>query len=348
MLEWSLNSYLSDVVGLTCDESQPFTSLDTQGVSNYAFRFKSKRGKEFIIRLKGTSSEDELQSVLASYWKEQWVAQQLHEQVPVPEIPEAGIGILPEFSNGKRYAFVIQQLLPFQNAYGEQCERKRKHLLHQLGQIASVVNSTPVSGFGSEFLSSDACFSYTNYRAYAESKMLELRFEELLPYASLNTQQFKQYMKFIEPLFSIAEEPTLYHADFANNWGNILTDERGNVQAVIDWEMCGGGPAGIIELGSMLYVYIRDGVKPELLEKEFGIFLHGYGISPSEYKESYEEHVHQFIAFQALLKLHRYMDMEKAGHLEGAPWRIAFRDRVRRLVTRIGVIGRAYLEDCPY
>lgn len=342
MLEWSLNSYLANAAGITPDGSGPFISLKTQGVSNFALQFSSKKGNKYLIRLKSAPDTGQIDRILSAYHKEKWVMSLLEGLVPVPRIPDGGIGTLPPLSGGRQFAFIMQELMPYQNGYDEQCPKKRKHLLYQIGHVARVINSTSVSGFGSTYSKGDSRFRFSSFSDWTASIMAELALDEVLTWADISTQELKKILRFIEPVLATDEAPSLFHGDFANNWGNILVDNRGNLKAVIDWELCGGGPATIIELATMLYVYIRNGTATELFEKEFGIFLNGYGVSQEEYADEYADSVHRYIGFIALQKINNYMQMDRQGKLT-APWQRAFADRAVEALRLIGQRSRAYL-----
>ena len=105
------------------------------GLTNKVFGVKAG-SEELVVRL--GLEKDKINSFL----KEQWaVTKARKKKVPVPEILEVGISIIP-------LPYMISRKVLGANAYGHSAQTE---ILHALGKLASIIHSIPTNGYGHTF-----------------------------------------------------------------------------------------------------------------------------------------------------------------------------------------------------
>ena len=105
------------------------------GLTNKVFAVKVGP-EELVIRL-GTDKDK-----INAFLKEQWAVTKAREKkLPVPEILEVGISIIP-------MPYMISRKVLGENATGH---ANQSEILHELGRLAATIHTIPTSGYGQTF-----------------------------------------------------------------------------------------------------------------------------------------------------------------------------------------------------
>jgi aminoglycoside phosphotransferase (APT) family kinase protein len=231
------------------------------GLTNFVFSFNAKEG-DFIIRISPDPQRINL------FIKEQWASAAAKKAgVPTAEILEVGSEMIG-------FPYMVTRSIEGSDATHHP---KRLEILREMGRIGAIINSIPTKGFGQTFnwsdnkLSVNSDFKTWLYEEYdAEGKLELLRRHKLL------TQERSKRLK---KIFSAAAKskgrPVLNHSDLRLK--NVIADEEGKIQAVIDWEGCTSNIAPAWELSLSLH---------DLGVDEMQSFLEGYGIRAKKLEEA--------------------------------------------------------------
>ena len=231
------------------------------GLTNFVFSFSAKEG-DFIIRISPDPHR------INSFNKEQWASAAAKKAgVPIAEILEVGAEMIG-------LPYMVTRSIAGSDATHHP---KRLEILREMGRIGATINTIRTRGFGQTFdwsdnkLSVKSSFKSWLYEEYdAEGKLELLRKHKLLT-PKRNTR--------LKKIFSEAAKskgrPVLNHSDLRLK--NVIADEEGKIQAVIDWEGCTSNTAPAWELSLALH---------DLGVDEMQSFLEGYGIKTKKLEEA--------------------------------------------------------------
>jgi aminoglycoside phosphotransferase (APT) family kinase protein len=223
------------------------------GLSNFVFEANHSEGN-FIIRVSPDKGR------LNAFVKEHWCERAARKAgIPTAEILETGVSVIP-------FPYMIARSI---EGIGGTEHPEREKIIFELGRIAAKINSIRTRGFGETFDWSNNELSHN--RTFADYLENEYRYEgrlETLERSRLCPPETIRSIKRIAPEFrKIKTRPALSHGDLRLK--NVIADESGKIQAIIDWEKATSNIAPHWELSIALH--------------DFGIdrqqqFLKGYGI----------------------------------------------------------------------
>lgn len=233
----------------------------SSGLTNFVFSFADGDG-DYIIRISPDAAK------VNFFNKEQWaVAKARAAGVPAPEILEVGFDLIG-------FPFMVSR-----TADGEEATHhpQRFDILRRMGRIAAKINSIKTKGFGQTFDWSDNQLSFN--RTFKEYLYKEYSFEQKLDVLLKNKVLTPQRVKQVEKIFTAAARkhvrPVLNHSDIRLK--NVIADDQGRINAIIDWEGCTSNFAPAWELSLALHDLGVDGVQH---------FLEGYGIKEKQFRDS--------------------------------------------------------------
>lgn len=318
------------------------TAVRHQGWTNFTMSVRGGEGDQsYILRLRARTNPHEVSSrSVPQFEKERYVLERLQGVSLVPQIPAEGSGSLViDISKNDRseFGYILQSELPHVAADRDIGREDRAQCFRQLGEALRVVHSVTVEGFGTEFDEARGAFALERWGDVIARRIIEIEKSGV----DANLKRF--VVARLRRLESVDAHPTLYHQDLLSNWGNFLVDENRLVRGIIDWEFCGSGLAFHQEIASFIYAQTRDGVEPELINRDLHSFFEGYGITMPEYQQHYEHEVETFVLLYAVTALEKFVTLRKNGGLEREPWRATFAERARHLCERgmTGVAARA-------
>jgi hygromycin-B 4-O-kinase len=231
------------------------------GLTNFVFSFSNPDG-DFIIRISPDPAR------ISSFIKEQWAETAARDAgVPAPEILEVGSDLI-------QFPYMISRTV---DGSGGTHHPKRLEILRELGRYGSVINSIKTKGFGHTFdwsvnqLSHNAIFKDYLYNEYGFEKKLDL----LARHKMLTTDRQKKLAKIFADASRRKVRPVLNHGDIRLK--NVIADENGKINAIIDWEGCTSNFAPAWELSIALH---------DLGIDEIQHFLEGYGITAKRFSDS--------------------------------------------------------------
>ncbi len=230
------------------------------GLSNYVFEAKHAEGN-FVVRMNPQPAK------LKEYLKEQWAMTQAKQAgVPVPEVLEVGVGVIP-------IPYMISRKVEGTEATHHP---ERFKVLQELGRLTTLIHSVPTSGFGHTFdWSNNRLSRKESWAAYLKR---ELKYEERLKtldaHKMLSKAQAKGLQAVLRDIEGWKRKPVLNHGDLRLK--NIMVDEEGRITAIIDWEFCSSNIAPYWDLSMALHDLSIDAKQ---------IFLTGYGLSETKIKD---------------------------------------------------------------
>lgn len=249
----------------------------TNGNTNIVYRVRVHREQEDIIVRISTN-----QIKINDFMKEQWCCKQMKKlEVPVPEILEVGNSVIP-------YPYMVVKEL--KGIAANKYKGDLRDILVNMGYYLSKVHSIETLGYGHVFDWSDNKLSrnktwqeflekeyrmYDCFEIYAQNNILEPKNLEKLKNA---------FAKIHEWYFS----PKLAHGDYQLK--NIIVDESGTIEGIIDWEraMSSKRPHWdlSISIATSYHDYEAQLTKQNISEEEYKkLFLKGYGMDYKEYLE---------------------------------------------------------------
>lgn len=232
----------------------------SSGISNFVFAVKHSEG-DFIIRISPEPTK------INAFFKEQWAQGAAGEVgVPTAEILEVGNEVVP-------HPYMIMRKIEGKEAT---FHPDRLKIVREMGRLASLINSISTSGFGNTFdWSNNQLSRNESFKEYLQEG---LKFEEKLQILERNKMlslvKIKELRKIFTEAMKLAPEPKLNHGDMRLK--NMIVNESGEINAVLDWEYCTSNIAPQWELSLALH---------DLWIDEKQEFLAGYGISESRYAE---------------------------------------------------------------
>lgn len=231
------------------------------GMSNFVFSFHTGDG-DFIIRISPDAAG------IKSFLKEQWaVAAARKTGVPAPEILEVGTGRI-------EFPYMVVRSVAGSEA---RFHPKRNEILRELGRLAALINSIRTKGFGETFNWSNNQLSLNgSFKEYLENEYnYAEKIETLQRHKMLSPQKAKRLKRIFTDASKMRSKPVLTHGDLRLK--NVIADDDGKINAVLDWEGCISSIAPAWELSIALHDLGIDEVQH---------FLAGYGIKPKELADS--------------------------------------------------------------
>ncbi len=235
----------------------------TTGLTNYVFEVKVPDG-EFIIRI-STSPEK-----IKNFFKEQWVIDRVRKEgVPVAEIIKVGSDIIDA-------PYMVQKKLDGQVAL---YHPEKKKILQKMGEYTCLINSIATTGYGNVFdWSSERLSKNFTWAAFLKNEIkLNDRIQILERNKMMSTDALEKLRDNLERIEDLNLPTVLNHGDMRRK--NVLVDEKGTINAIIDWEESCSNIAPYWDFSIALHDLSID-------DKQF--FLEGYGIEPKEYAKIYE------------------------------------------------------------
>lgn len=229
----------------------------SSGLTNYVFAVNHVEG-QFVIRI---SPDPER---IKAFQKELWASQKAREAgVPTPEVLAVGNDVVSE-------PYMITRRVTGSEATHHP---NRRHIVHDMGEYAAVINSIPTSGFGSNFdwTSDKNNVTWDNY--LEDEFALQTRLEVFSTNKLLTDEQSKELMRILEGARGRLQT-YLNHTDLRLK--NVIVDEGGDIAAVVDWEECVSTIAPEWELSIALH---------DLTIDEKHAFIEGYGLSAPQIEE---------------------------------------------------------------
>lgn len=315
--------------------AKPFAE---QGWTNITLLVRNSRNEQFVVRIHAKPG-GACSSLWSIYHKEAWAMDRVRPHLPVPTVPEGGVGYfelrMPSRPHATQYAYMVQEFVPFPSLRRPATPDSRRNLLVELGRAASVINAVPCNGFGKVFEPATGTFTLGSWADFIEAQLDERGASMglkggILTVAALNAIQGR-----LKELASLRPEPRLVHQDLLSNWGNALFDEQQTIRAVIDWEFSLSGTGIESELSSMQFVYMRDGRDQAQARRDLEAVLEGYGIPFAEYHSTMRETVRNLMIVPALNALGRWRQLASEGTLASQPWRELFARRSRRFLESL-------------
>lgn len=231
------------------------------GLTNFVFEVDHPDG-EFIVRLSFEPSK------IKDFLKEQWsIARAREVGVPVPEVLEVGADVVET-------PFMIARKVPGEAATDH---HDRMDTLRELGRYAALIHSIPTRSFGRTFdWSSNQLSRQETWKEFLHEELgMDKRLDFLEEHEILGKRQLKHLRETFEDIENFDHKPVLNHGDLRLK--NVMVDEHGAIQAVIDWENCTSNIAPYWDLSVALHDLSID-AKQE--------FLVGYGMSEEDIREA--------------------------------------------------------------
>lgn len=224
------------------------------GLTNDVFLVQHPDG-QFVVRISPDPSK------LNTFIKEQWATLKAREAgVPTSEILEVGNEVVPQ-------PYMIARKVSGREATNHP---KRSQILRALGECGAMINSIRTRGFGSTFdWSHNKLSKNETLKDYLDG---ELKINDRLELLAKQKMLSKQSLAKLESIFRSARKstarPSLNHGDLRLK--NVIVDDEGEINALIDWEHCSSNLAPQWELSIALHDLSID-------EKQQ--FLDGYGLA---------------------------------------------------------------------
>lgn len=196
--------------------------FNAAGKTNFVFTVTTKEGN-FIVKIAFTKTK------YKDFLKEQWAIQKASEAgVPVAEILEVGDEIIP-------FPYMLQRKVEGTEAIHHP---DRLEILRKLGKYARVIHSIPTEGFGSLFNWSKNKLS--KKKTWVEFLENELQVDGGLNFLDQHSILNKKKIKHLKTEYQRIKKwkvtPSLNHCDLRLK--NVITNEKGDIKAILDWENC--------------------------------------------------------------------------------------------------------------
>lgn len=227
------------------------------GQSNYVFLVKHA-DEEFAVRICQKPEK------INAFIKEQWAIARAREAgVPTPEILEVGNEVVS-------YPYMIARKV---NGREATLHPERLRILREMGRYAARIHSIRTTGFGGTFdWSNNQLSRNETWNDFLHRELeLDARMAVLRKHRMLTPTQLKALHATLEGIGRQPLKPRLNHGDLRLK--NVIVDESGEIQAILDWEHCLSNLAPQWEAAIALHDLSID-------EKQE--FLAGYGLSEQE------------------------------------------------------------------
>jgi aminoglycoside phosphotransferase (APT) family kinase protein len=230
----------------------------SSGLTNYVFAVNHVEG-QFVIRI---SPDPER---INAFQKESWASQKAREAgVPTPEVLAVG-------NDAGTEPYMITRRVTGSEATHHP---NRRHIVHDMGEFAAIINSIKTSGFGNNFDWTNDASNHRTLDSYLENEFeLQTRLELFSANKFLSEAQLQELVRILDGAKSRLKT-SLNHTDLRLK--NIIVDEGGDIVAIIDWEECISTIAPEWELSIALH---------DLTIDEKHAFIEGYGLSAQQLEE---------------------------------------------------------------
>jgi len=226
------------------------------GKTNFVFAINHVEG-QFVVRL--TPEKERIDA----FRKEHWATQKVREAgVPSPEVLAVGNDLGDE-------PYMIARRVTGSEATEHP---RRRHIVHEMGRYAQIINSIATENFGSNF---DWNTYAPKKRTWSEYLDEEWEFDRKLKllgdHKILSKQELIKLREIIDETRTTHIAPSLNHGDLRLK--NVIVDEDGEIAAILDWDDSISTIAPQWELSIALH---------DLSIDEKHLFLEGYGLSAED------------------------------------------------------------------
>lgn len=231
------------------------------GLTNLVFEFHVPDG-EYIVRLNAQPQR------INHFLKEQWaMAQARRAGVPVPEVLEVDNQVV-------ELPYMVSRKLHGGDATHHP---ERLRLLGELGRLAAKLHTVRTHGHGQMFdWSSNQLSHCASWGAYLDNGMdADARLVQLQRARMLSKPQADSLHEALAEMRRWRKPPVLNHGDLRLK--NLVVDDAGEVQALIDWDESVSAPAPYWDVAIALH---------DLNDDEKEAFLDGYGMTPRVYAQA--------------------------------------------------------------
>lgn len=229
------------------------------GKTNFVFAVNHVDG-QFVVRL--TPEKERIDA----FRKELWASQKAREAgVPSPEVLAVGNDLGEE-------PYMIARRVTGSEATEHP---RRRHIVHEMGRYAQVINSIHTESFGANFDWNNYAPKKRTWAEYVDEEWEVARKLELLAeHKILSKQELLKLREIVDDTKTAHIQPSLNHGDLRLK--NVIVDEDGEIAAIVDWDECISTIAPQWELSIALH---------DLSIDEKHLFLEGYGVSNEEMKK---------------------------------------------------------------
>ena len=224
------------------------------GLNNFVYAVKAGKEK-MVVRISNDPGK------INVFLKEQWAVTRAKEKkIPVAEIFEVGDTTIP-------LPYMITEKIDGVTGMGHP---ERKNILFQLGELAAIIHTIPTRGYGYNFGWSENELSVNNSWPVFLKKELNAggRLQLLTDKKMISTRIKTAARRHLKEMAGWDRPGKLQHGDLRLK--NVLVNQKGKIQALIDWENCISaiGPTWDLSIG--LHDLPLDGQQ---------CFLQGYGLT---------------------------------------------------------------------
>lgn len=223
------------------------------GLTNFVFGVSAGK-EELVVRM--SEERDKINFFL----KEQWaVARAKEKGIPVPEILEVGNDIIP-------VPYMIMRKIDGEEATHHPA---RWEIVKEMGRLAAIIHTIPTKGFGHMFdWSQNTLSKNQSWKEYLECELrIEERLTILRKQKMLPAKSFRRLAIELQKMQNWKGNPCLHHGDLRLK--NVMTDKKGKIVSLIDWDNCSSQIAPFWDLSIALHDLSVDAQWK---------FLEGYGL----------------------------------------------------------------------
>jgi len=222
------------------------------GRTNYVFVVNHVEG-QFVVRISPDLNRIE------AFKKELWATQKVREA----GVPSTEVLLVDQDEDSEPY-MITRRVTGSEATH----HPKREHIIHEMGNYASIINSIPTKGFGAHFDGAHNGFKRRTWADYLENEWeFEKRLQLFTAHKILSQRAVTKLRKTIDETRALRIKPSLSHADLRLK--NVMVDDDGEIAAIIDWEECISTIAPQFELSISLH---------DLSIDEKHMFIDGYGL----------------------------------------------------------------------
>lgn len=228
------------------------------GLSNYVFAVNHVEG-QFVVRISPEPGKIE------AFRKELWATQKVREVgVPSPEVLAVG-------NIGSEPYMVTRRVTGAEATH----HPRRKHIVHEIGRYAAIINSVRTTNFGSNFDWTTNEPKHSTWAEYLDREWdVGRRLSLFTQHQMLSSQQVEKLREIVNNTRASHIEPLLNHGDLRLK--NVIVDDDGEIAAIVDWEDCLSTIAPQWELSIALH---------DLSIDEKDLFIEGYGLNGKQLVE---------------------------------------------------------------
>lgn len=228
------------------------------GLSNYVFVVNHVEG-QFVVRISPDAGKME------AFRKELWATQKVREVgVPSPEVLAVG-------NTGSESYMITRRVTGAEATH----HPRRKHIVHEMGSFAQIINSIRTARFGANFEWSTKEPKHDTWADYLDNELeVDKRLSVFTQHKMLSSQQVEKLQQIIDDTRSTRVQPSLNHGDLRCK--NVMVDDDGRITAILDWEDCLSTIGPQWELSISLH---------DLSIDEKHLFIEGYGLNVEQLEE---------------------------------------------------------------